>query len=195
MFHVKEKVSCTASIIAPSWLLSSSSCISSISNSPQEWVVFAGPPTQELDMEYTQIMIVREILHHPAVRHHQHLVSPDLALVSLHHPFSFAQAGVGAACLQQEEEEGEEEECLVVGWSRNTTGISFSQEVLQVTGDSWVSSAQCNSSRGYSGHLPSNTLCVENIGCDVSQSFSYYILQSEPTTGLVISLIINITTI
>ena len=167
MFHVKEKVSCTASIIAPSWLLSSSSCISSISNSPQEWVVFAGPPTQELDMEYTQIMIVREILHHPGVRHHQHLVSPDLALVSLHHPFSFSQAGVGAVCLQEEQEQ-KEEECLVVGWSSNTTGISFSQEVLQVT-DNLVSSAQCNSTRGYSGHLTSNNLCVDNIGCQVWQ--------------------------
>ena len=176
MFHVKEKVSCTATILAPSWLLSSSSCISSISNSPQEWVVFAGPPTQELDMEYTQIMIVREILHHPGVRHHQHLVSPDLALVSLHHPFSFAQAGVGAVCLQEEEEEEkeekeeEEEECLVVGWSSNTTGISFSQEVTEVT-DGLVSSAQCNSSRGYGGHLSRNSLCVDNIGCDVSQLY------------------------
>ena len=170
MFHVKKKVSCTATILAPSWLLSSSSCISNISSSPQEWVVFAGPPTQQLDMEYTQIMIVRDILHHPAVRHHQHLVSPDLALVSLHHPFSFSQAEVGAVCLQEKEEQEEEveEECLVVGWSSNTTGISFSQEVTEVT-DSLVTTAQCNSTLGYSGHLTSNSLCVDNIGCEVRQ--------------------------
>ena len=110
MFHVKKKVSCTATIISPSWLLSSSSCISNITSSPQEWVVFAGPPTQQLDMEYTQIMIVRDILHHPAVRHHQHLVSPDLALVSLHHPFSFSQAEVGAVCLQEKEVQEQEDE-------------------------------------------------------------------------------------
>ena len=175
MFHVKKKVSCTATILAPSWLLSSSSCISNISSSPQEWVVFAGPPTQQLDMEYTQIMIVRDILHHPAVRHHQHLVSPDLALVSLHHPLSFSQAEVGAVCLQEkeEQEEGEqEEECLVVGWSSNTTGISFSQEVTEVT-DSLVTTAQCNSTLGYSGHLTSNSLCVDNIGCEVRQFNCY----------------------
>ena len=176
MFHVKEKVSCTATILAPSWLLSSSSCISNISNSPQEWVVFAGPPTQQLDMEYTQIMIVRDILHHPGVRHHQHTVSSDLALVSLHHPFSFSQTGVGAACLQQEEEQEEKEECLVVGWSSNTTGISFSQEVVEVT-ESLVSPAQCNSSQGYSGHLGSNSLCVDNIGCDVSLSIFQIVIK------------------
>ena len=56
----------------------------------------------------------------------------------------------------------------MVGWSSNTTGISFSQEVTEVT-DSLVSGAQCNSSRGYGGHLSRNSLCVDNIGCDVSQ--------------------------
>ena len=169
MFHVKLKVSCTATVISPTSLLSSSSCISSLSNNPQEWVVFAGPPhaSPELDMENMQIMIVRDIIHHPQVRHLQHHVSPDVALVSLHEPFTLSPEGVGAACLPSR---GEPRHCRVVGWSHDQGGISFYQRVEEMAGSQLVSTARCNSTEGFSGHLPDHTLCVDNIGCQVSHA-------------------------
>ena len=121
LFHVKLKVSCTASIISPKWLATSHSCISSISVNPLEWVAFGGPDgfTAVMD-ETTQIKIVKDIIHHPHARHHQHLVNYDFALIELHEPFKFNSL-VGAICLEQETSR-ESDLCVQAGWTSTSIG-------------------------------------------------------------------------
>ena len=116
-------------------------------------------------------MMVGDIIHHPQVRELQHSVSSDVSLVSLLQPFTLSTEGVGAACLPVSQ--SELEECRVVGWSSPQVGLSFSQEVSEVT-ERLVSPDLCNSTAGYNGHLPPNTLCVDSIGCAVSGYFVLY---------------------
>ena len=77
--------------------------------------MFAGPPESSsiLDMEATQILIVKQIILHPHLRHHQHFSSNNLALVSLYEPLSFTDS-VEPVCLGSENFD----QCSVVGWRK-----------------------------------------------------------------------------
>ena len=114
LFHVPTKLTCTATILTPSYLLTSAQCVNNISDKRQQYVVFAGPPHSAsiLDMESTQILLVRDIINHPAFRRHQQMTSHDVTLVSLYDPFTFGQ-GVGAACLKPDPVP---DQCMIVGW-------------------------------------------------------------------------------
>ena len=89
--------------------------------------MFAGPPTSSaiLDMEATQIIIVKNILLHPGARRHQHVTSRDLALISLHESLIFSP-GVGAVCHRQDTMEEDinkqKPECVLVGWNSAENG-------------------------------------------------------------------------
>ena len=121
LFHVKEKTSCTATIISPRWLVTSCTCITDISSNPLEWVAFGGPhgftPTMEAG---TQIKIVKGIIQHPRAKHLQHLVEHDLALIELHQPFQFTPS-VRAACLASHKSE-QTSNCIQVGWASTDIG-------------------------------------------------------------------------
>ena len=93
----------------------------------QEWVVFAGPPNSGaiLDMESTQIMIVKDIIKHPLSRKYQHFSTHDLALVDLHESLKFSM-NIGAAChVDQEQTIKNVEQCKIVGWESSNNGKSL----------------------------------------------------------------------
>ena len=172
---MKQKTSCTASIISPKWLATSHSCVSAISNNPLEWVVFGGPAgfTPVMD-ETTQIKIVKDIIHHPHYKHHQHLVTYDFALIELHEPLKFNSL-VSAACLAITPTP-EPERCVQAGWTSTSIGeysqshstythtipgISFAQYLSQV-----AEPEACNSTMMYNGHMTDSMACYHS--CHVS---------------------------
>jgi hypothetical protein len=70
--------------------------------------------------ENTQIKIVKDILHHPHAKHHQHLVTYDFALIELHEPLQFNTL-VGAICLGDTPSE-ESNLCVQAGWTSTSIG-------------------------------------------------------------------------
>ena len=131
LFHVPSKLTCTATILTPSYLLTSAQCVTNISDKKQQYVVFAGPPNSAsiLDMESTQILIVKEIINHPGFRRHQHLSSHDVTLVSLYDPFTFSP-GVGAACLKSNPVP---DQCMIVGWRSSDNEGTYSKDNSLIT--------------------------------------------------------------
>ena len=57
LFNVASLTSCTVSILSPSWLVTSNSCLANDTTNPLEWVLFGGPggnqPKKQVIGEYT----------------------------------------------------------------------------------------------------------------------------------------------
>ena len=121
LFHVKMKISCTATIISPTTLLTAYSCLQPANFNPLEWVVFAGSRGDMPMMdEATQIKIVKDIVNHPQTKQHQHLVAQDITLVTLYEPLHL-NSNVKAACLSDSTPK-QRLACYEVGWAVTSIG-------------------------------------------------------------------------
>ena len=160
LFNVKSGTSCTVSILSTTWLISSHSCISSISPDPLEWVLFGGPSGNKADNS-TQIRIVRDIVSHPRARQSQHLVSHDIALVRLFEPLVFSSE-VNAICLASQQISSRQL-CVSAGWASSGAGVSFNQYLTYLP-EPVVPTSVCNSSTLYNGHLGEEMVCAKANG-------------------------------
>ena len=122
LFNVKRKASCTVSIFSPKWLITTNTCVKSVSMNPLEWVVFGGPAGYSpRASESAQIKIVKSIISHPNAKQSQHLVTNDIALIEIHEALKLNSL-VNAISLTSTGIE-ERQLCVTAGWTSSSEGI------------------------------------------------------------------------
>jgi len=162
LFNVKRKASCTVSIFSPKWLITTHTCVKSVSMNPLEWVVFGGPAGYSpRASESAQIKIVKSIISHPNAKQSQHLVTNDIALIEIHEALKLNSL-VNAICLASTSIE-ERQLCVTAGWTSSSEGISFNQYLTYLPVP-MVSQTECNSSSAYNGHLDPTMFCSKSNG-------------------------------
>jgi len=161
MFNVKQKMSCTATILTSSMLITSHSCLANISLNLLEWVVFGGPSGNNPQDKSTQIKIVSNIWSHPATKTRQHLTTYDVSLVQLLEPLELNSL-VSPICLASEDI-NYKQLCVVAGWTSSTAGVSFNQYLTYLP-EPVIELDKCNSTNLYNGHLTESMICSNSNG-------------------------------
>ena len=163
LYHTPSSTPCTSSILSPTWLLTSYSCLAAASLAPEDWVLLGAPAsaannTDDTNIAGAQIQRVQSITAHPLTRRGQHLRAHDLALVRLEEELELGEE-LGAACLAAIVEE--EETCRVAGWTGGEAGETSRQYLTTLP--AMVPTAACNSS--YAGQLEEAVVCEEQGVC------------------------------
>jgi len=156
LIHVKDRTTCTATIIGPRWLITSQSCIAKTDLNSLDWAVVGGPSGENETYE-TQIKAVNRIVKHPFSSKMRGLFRNDLALIELTHSFEFDEF-VQPICLGEAEPQNGDM-CVIAGWNeRQNEGVSFYQYLEHIPVP-YVDMNKCNSTEHYNGLLEDSHIC------------------------------------
>ncbi|CAL4064769.1 unnamed protein product, partial [Meganyctiphanes norvegica] len=154
---------CTATVVAPTWVLTSYSCISAkgeVKNA-NEWSVIAGDSSPQLGEEGTQTRNVHRIRRYPGAIRVGGIWRGDAALLQLKTPLIINQK-ISPACLSEIPPK-ETDHCIIAGWSsakQNTQqsgGIERNLHNLTLT---LVKSDICNTTH-YPSRIFDMHMCAE----------------------------------
>lgn len=116
LVHVRDKSTCTASIIGPRWVVASHSCITKSDSDPLNWAVVGGP-AGVTNTDRTQIKVVNRIVSHPMAGKNRGFYHSDLALVQLTTSFEF-DSFIQPICVSDSQPQIGDL-CVVAGWTEN----------------------------------------------------------------------------
>lgn len=157
LIHVKDKRTCTVSIIGPRWLLTSHSCLAQSGFDALNWAAVAGPPSATSPDE-TQIAAVNRIVSHPFATRVRGFNQNDIALIELTHNLDFDES-VQPICLSDKVPQSGDL-CIIAGWiSNQEQGVNFRQYLEHIPVPV-VDKAECDSRDHYNGHLSVSDICT-----------------------------------
>ncbi|XP_031344981.1 uncharacterized protein LOC116172030 isoform X2 [Photinus pyralis] len=162
LYNKKHHIYCTSTVIAPSWVLASFSCMFSAKYLPGDadgWTLYSGGTNFSATMHSSaQLRSVRRIIPHPQAKYSEIVYSNDIVLVQLDMPLHLGP-NISAICLPNAEIEPRQL-CVTAGWGVKTPGESNRQEYLHYLPVPTLETAQCNSSAHYNGRLTTDKICA-----------------------------------
>ncbi|KAK4327385.1 hypothetical protein Pmani_002148 [Petrolisthes manimaculis] len=149
--------SCTATIVAPSWVLAAYSCLAAKDGGlvPATWAVVSGVSSPAAS---TQFHHVRKMVHYPGVVRTGGLWAGDAVLLRLSSPLEMNR-NTQPVCLP-DSPPPPTANCVIAGWNRLHHGIGGESQFLHHLPEPLLPMDSCNTTH-YPGRLNPSHTCVE----------------------------------
>lgn len=162
LFFNRTKLTCGATIIKPSWVVTAAHCFNEqTSKKPSDWEVHIGEHSLHREEGKEQKLDVKQILIHPNYKpsNSSHPGDNDIALVRMAGSLKFG-SHVSKICLPESFNYFQAgKRCIVTGWG-HTYWQGSSSPVLREAWVDLVGKEGCNSPRSYNGAVGGNFLCA-----------------------------------
>uniref|UniRef100_A0A1B0CML0 Trypsin-like serine protease n=2 Tax=Lutzomyia longipalpis TaxID=7200 RepID=A0A1B0CML0_LUTLO len=174
-FSESSNLVCSATIVAPRWVLSSYSCIIGRTelvdgrNSAVDWKIFAGDRhfTRQLN-DSTRSVAVKNIYTYPQAKFKQFLYSGDIALLELENSLH-KESKHETSCLsvQPPSSISAEMSCITAEWDANISDENGRDRQLNYLKATMITTDECNSTSNFAGSLPDSSICAnqDQMGC------------------------------
>lgn len=169
MLHTTNEFrACTASIIAPYWILTSALCVRK--TNALNWKIVAGNGQPNKTDPEMLVRSVQRFVAHPSYKFVSGLADFDVMLVRLNQPLdvssgepspSRTKSRVGAICLPNQPI-SEDAWCVTAGWGYTTPGGYFINKQLRHLEMKIVDQETCNGTEHYRGKLSQQMACAIN---------------------------------
>uniref|UniRef100_A0A915K5E6 Peptidase S1 domain-containing protein n=1 Tax=Romanomermis culicivorax TaxID=13658 RepID=A0A915K5E6_ROMCU len=170
LIHPVKKWACTATMIAPFWLITSALCVKRTDPSITEWKFIPGNNDPTEIGSRIQTKNVRKFVSHPSYKfrtvtadYDVMLVQMEESLISIENTLELPDLArnVSLACLGVDSTVIEEE-CVTVGYGYTSPGGYFINKRKNRLKVNVVSRSICNSSDNYGKFLTDRMICAEN---------------------------------
>ena len=173
LYNKNQHRQCTSSVIAPSWVLASYSCIYSTEPSHKftDWMLYAGSTNLSTNFDNsTQVRLIQNMIPHPQAKYSEIVYRNDIVLIHLAMPLHLGP-NISAICLPHDDIEPRQL-CVTAGWGINTPGESDRQQYLHYLPVPTIDNAQCNSTEHYNGRLTNDKICAGYTDSDKTPCYN-----------------------